>query len=217
MKQIQFAKTYNTYQFLIADDTAKQFVRVPNYHIGRYVRFELQAVQNASDIVQFAVKNDSPNTFYVIQFAQIDQDHNLVIKVDAEHTDSWAPNTLYSGSEGEIGVSDIKGTDKWKEVRRKYVTQSKETFANIIVSMLLDKLKEARGSKVTPRIKHTHIKEVEEGSIVWREATSDEQKDPTIKWEMEGTSKYGRRMVNRERHIWRSLSMSEFYGGGVVD
>ena len=213
MKQIQFAKTYNTYKFLIADDTAKQFVRVPNYHIGHYVSFELNVVHTAADIVKFANDNDTPNTFYVIQFATIDQDNNLVISVDTTHTDSWAPGTLYQGSEGEIYVGDLKGTDKWKEVRRMYVTQSKETFANIIVSMLVEKLKDAN----IPRIQHTHIKEVEEGSIVWREATDAEQKDTSIKWEMEGSSKYGRRMVNRKLHIWRGLTMSEFYGGGIVD
>lgn len=124
--------------------------------------------------------------------------------VDTDCMDPWR-NAIYALSEGQIGVGDIAGTDKYKVVRRKFVTQSPETLADIVMSML---------AKDLP---HTHIKEAEESAVVWREATESEQRDPGIKWEMEGSSKYGRRMINRERHIYRGLTISEFYGGGVVD
>lgn len=127
-----------------------------------------------------------------------------VLSVDNEGMDTWRQQ-LYSLSEGAIGVGDIVNTDKYKVARRKFVTQSAKTFADIVISAL------------SPSLPHDHIKEAESLSAVWREATENEISDKSIKWEMEGTSKYGRRMINRELHIWRNLTMSEFYGGGIVD
>lgn len=138
--------------------------------------------------------------FFVVQpLTTTDQ-----VTVEIEGMDSWRKD-LYSGSEGSIYVGDIAGTDKYKVVRRQFVTQSPTTLADIVLSML---------AKDWP---HQHIQEAEDAAVVWREATPDECNDPSIKWEMEGTSKYGRRMINRERHIYRGLTMSEFYGGGTVD
>lgn len=127
-----------------------------------------------------------------------------VLQVDTESMDTWRKQ-LYSLSEGAIGVGDIVNTDKYKVARRKFVTQSAKTFADIVISAL------------SPSLPHHHIKEAESLSAVWRAATENEISDKSIKWEMEGTSKYGRRMINRELHIWRNLTMSEFYGGGIVD
>ena len=127
-----------------------------------------------------------------------------VLQVDNEGMDSWRKQ-LYALSEGAIGVGDIVNTDKYKVARRKFVTQSAKTFADIVISAL------------SPSLPHRHAKEAESLSAVWREATENEISDKSIKWEMEGNSKYGRRMINRELHIWRNLTMSEFYGGGIVD
>ena len=127
-----------------------------------------------------------------------------VLSVDNEGMDTWRKQ-LYALSEGAIGVGDIVNTEKYKVVRRNFVTQSAKTFADIVISAL------------SPSLPHRHVKEAESLSAVWREATENEISDKSIKWEMEGNSKYGRRMINRELHIWRNLTMSEFYGGGIVD
>ena len=128
-----------------------------------------------------------------------------VLVIETEGTDNWYENTLYALTEGAIDVGGIKGTSKYEVVRRQFITQSPETFADIVLSML------------KTGIDHNHIEQAAEGGAVWRKATPEECSDPSIKWETEGTSKYGRRKINRERHIWRDLTMSEFYGGGVVD
>lgn len=142
----------------------------------------------------------SKNTFFVVE--PMSEEGKVV--VDTDGMDMWR-KAIFAMSEGEIGVSDIVGTDKYKEVRRKFVTNSPLTLANIVISML---------AKDLP---HTHYPNVESAAMVWRPATPEEEKDPTIKWEMEGSSKYGRRMINREKRIYRGLTMSEFYGGGIVD
>ena len=124
--------------------------------------------------------------------------------VDTDCMDKWR-NAIYSMSEGQIGVGDLYKTDKYKVEDRQFVTNSPDTLANIVISML---------AKDLP---HKHIQEAEDAAMVWRPATKEEENDPSIKWEMEGTSKYGRKMINRERRIYRGLTMSEFYGGGIVD
>ena len=58
-----------------------------------------------------------------------------VLSVDNEGMDTWRQQ-LYSLSEGAIGVGDIVNTDKYKVARRKFVTQSAKTFADIVISAL---------------------------------------------------------------------------------
>lgn len=142
----------------------------------------------------------SPRIFFVVK--PMSEEGKVVVDTDA--VDTWR-NAIYSMSEGQIGVGDIMNTDKYKVVRRQFVTNSPVTLANIVISML---------AKDLP---HTHLQDAEDAAVVWRPATPEEEKDPAIKWEMEGSSKYGRRMINRERRIYRGLTMSEFYGGGIVD
>ena len=142
----------------------------------------------------------SPSIFFVVK--PMSEEGKVVVDTDA--VDTWR-NAIYSMSEGQIGVGDIMGTDKYKVVRRQFVTNSPVTLANIVISML---------AKDLP---HTHVQDAEDSAVVWRHATPEEENDPAIKWEMEGSSKYGRRMINRERRIYRGLTMSEFYGGGIVD
>lgn len=142
----------------------------------------------------------SRNLFFVVEPMSVQGK----VVVDMDCMDTWR-NAIYSMSEGQIGVGDIVGTAKYKVVRRKFVTQSPETLADIVLSMLAKDWA------------HKHIQEAEDSAVVWREATEEECNDPNIKWEMEGASKYGRRMINRELHIYRGLTMSEFYGGGIVD
>lgn len=158
-------------------------------------------VKNAEELAE-SVRNAFPgsNTFFVVK--PMSEEGKVVVHTDG--MDSWR-KAIYAMSEGEIWVGDIVGTDKYKVVRRQFVTNSPLTLANIVISML---------AKDLP---HTHVQEAEDAAEVWRPATPEEENDPTIKWEMEGSSKYGRRMINRERRIYRGLTMSEFYGGGIVD
>ena len=158
-------------------------------------------VKNAEELAEsLRIAFPSPNTFFVVKpMSEVGR-----VTVDTDSMDSWR-KAIYSMSEGQIGVGDIMGTDKYKVARRQFVTNSPLTLANIVISML---------AKDLP---HTHVQEAEDAAAVWRPATPEEEKDPTIKWEMEGSSKYGRRMINRERRIYRGLTMSEFYGGGIVD
>ena len=126
------------------------------------------------------------------------------VVVDIDCMDKWR-NAIYSMSEGQIWVGDLYKNDKYKVEDRQFVTNSPKTLADIVISML---------AKDLP---HKHVQEAEDAAMVWRPATEEEENDPSIKWEMEGTSKYGRKMINRERRIYRGLTMSEFYGGGIVD
>lgn len=144
--------------------------------------------------------SDNPNLFYIVKPIS----EQGTVAVDTDYMDTW-DKRIYSGSEGAIYVGDLKGTAKYEVVRRQFVTQSPETLADIVLSML---------AKDWP---HNHIQEAEDSAVVWREATEEECNNPKIKWEMEGESKYGRRMINRKLHIYRGLTMSEFYGGGIVD
>lgn len=144
--------------------------------------------------------SESPHFFFIVK--PISEQGTVAVETD--YMDTWRKD-IYSGSEGAIYVGDILGTAKYKVVRRQFVTQSPETLADIVLSML---------AKDWP---HNHIQEAEDSAVVWREATEEECNNPKIKWEMEGESKYGRRMINRKLHIYRGLTMSEFYGGGIVD
>lgn len=158
-------------------------------------------IKNAKELADIVSKYyPSPRIFFVVK--PMSEEGKVVVDTDA--VDTWR-NAIYSMSEGQIGVGDIMGTDKYKVVRRQFVTNSPVTLANIVISML---------AKDLP---HTHVQDAEDAAVVWRPATPEEEKDPVIKWEMEGSSKYGRRMINRERRIYRGLTMSEFYGGGIVD
>ena len=159
------------------------------------------AVGSRKSLVELLAKSAGKDIFFLTNPCNTEG----VLVIETEGTDSWYDTTLYALSEGSIGVGDIKGTSKYKVVRRKFITQSPETFADIVLSMLKS------------GIAHNRIEQAEEGGAVWRKATPEECSDPSIKWETEGSSKYGRRKINRERHIWRDLTMSEFYGGGVVD
>lgn len=158
-------------------------------------------IKNAEELAELVRKAyPGPNIFFVVK--PMTEEGKLV--VDTDSMDTWR-NAIYALSEGQIGVGDIMGTDKYKVARRQFVANSPVTLANIVISML---------AKDLP---HVHVQKAEDEAVVWRQATPEEEKDPAIKWEMEGSSKYGRRMINRERHIWRELTMSEFYGGGIVD
>lgn len=159
------------------------------------------AVDSRKSLVDLLAKYAGKDIFFLTNPCNTEG----VIAIETEVTDSRYGTRLYALSEGEIGVGDIKGTSKYKVVRRQFITQSPETFADIVLSMFKS------------GISHNRIEQAEEGGAVWREATPEECSDPGIKWETEGSSKYGRRKINRERHIWRELTMSEFYGGGVVD
>ena len=165
--------------------------------VNRRWELEHHTVRNSTELTNLVRK--CPGFFVVSPSVQ-----EGVLSVDTEGMDTWRKQ-LYALSEGAIGVGDLVNTDRYKVARRKFVTQSAKTFADIVISAL------------SPSLPHHHIKEAESLSAVWREATEKEISDKSIKWEMEGTSKYGRRMINRELHIWRNLTMSEFYGGGIVD
>ena len=158
-------------------------------------------IKNAKELADIVSKyHTSPRIFFVVK----PMSEEGRVSVDTDAVDTWR-NAIYAMSEGEIWVGDIMGTDKYKVVRRQFVTNSPVTLANIVISML---------AKDLP---HTHLQDAEGAAVVWRPATPEEENDPAIKWEMEGSSKYGRRMINRERRIYRGLTMSEFYGGGIVD
>lgn len=158
-------------------------------------------IKNAEELADIVRKAyPGTNIFFVVK--PMDEEGKLV--VDTDSVDTWR-NAIYALSEGQIGVGDIMGTDKYKVARRQFVTNSPVTLANIVISML---------AKDLP---HTHVQEAEGAAVVWRHATPEEENDPAIKWETEGDSKYGRRKINRERRIWRDLTFSEFYGGGIVD
>lgn len=158
-------------------------------------------IKNAKELADIVRKAyPSLSIFFVVK--PMAEEGKLV--VDTDSVDTWR-TVIYALSEGEIGVGDIMGTDKYKVVRRQFVTNSPVTLANIVISML---------AKDLP---HVHVQKAEDEAVVWRQATPEEEKDPAIKWEMEGASKYGRRKINRERHIYRELTMDEFYGGGIVD
>jgi len=183
----------------MAQDTLSVYKRYGN--IVFTADSEHQQVTDAEDLAR-RIRNTFPESHIFFVVKPMSEEGKVV--VDTDCMDKWR-NAIYSMSEGQIWVGDIMGTDKYKVVRRQFVTNSPDTLANIVISML---------AKDLP---HKHIKEAEDAAVVWRPATPEEERDPNIKWEMEGTSKYGRKMINRERRIYRGLTMSEFYGGGIVD
>ena len=108
-------------------------------------------IKDATELADIVSKYyPSPLIFFVVK--PMSEEGKVVVNTDA--VDTWR-KAIYSMSEGQIGVGDIMGTDKYKVVRRQFVTNSPVTLANIVISML---------AKDLP---HTHVQDAEDAAVVW--------------------------------------------------
>ena len=187
---------------------------------GRY-RFVVQEASRAEGVrmssvydVEKALLARRLGCAYVVQPAE-DSGAGPRLKssvgVDAERVDGYRGD-VYSGTEGALSVS--RGSRAVS--RGRFLAVSAKDAADYVCTLLAPYLAHLNGG--TTKFHYEESGYVtDESFITWREATESEANDPSIRWEMEGSSKYGRRMINRERGIYRGLTVSEFYGSGIVD
>lgn len=132
------------------------------------------------------------------------------LEFDTEGIDSWR-HSIYAMSEGEIHIDG-----KSKNVHgQRFIACSVGDLASYLMTMACEYAK-SKGLSFGAEFNRSEFFRVQAMKRLVP-ATKEQERDSSIKWTMEGGSKYGRRMVNYEHGIWRGLTMSEFYGGGVVD
>ena len=132
------------------------------------------------------------------------------LDVELEGVDSWR-HAIYAMSEGEIHIS---GQSKNVHGQR-FIACSTGDLASYLMTMACEYAK-ANGLSFDYSFTRSDFFRIEALKKLVP-ATEEQERDPSIKWVKEGSSKYGRRMVNYELGIWRCLTITEFYGGGVVD
>lgn len=175
-------------------------------------------IVSSKDLVVY----DQPHLLSILQYACGDRINGkqavvvvhpfsgIYLTFECEGVDSWR-HAIYAMSEGEI---HIDGNSK-NVYGQRFIACNLEDLASYLMTMASEYAKTlglSFGYEFTqsPFYRNEALKRLVP-------ATEEQERDPSIKWTMEGSSKYGRRMVNYELGIWRSLTISEFYGGGVVD
>jgi len=132
------------------------------------------------------------------------------LTVETEGVDSRR-HAIYALSEGQI---HIEGNSK-NVYGQRFIACNVEDLASYLMTMGYEYAKRSN-LRYDYKFSRSQFYRVD-ALVKLVPATKEQEGDPSIKWQMEGSSKYGRRMVNYELGIWRGLNISEFYGDGVVD